>query len=332
MWTITRRPPTLAALLLLLAPFDSKVTGCALVDARRSDPTRDKCGRRPPQQQQQQQHHGSSDSTHRADTCGSSSLEGRFDGDGAVPSASATSTTIRITGEGNTLSDGAIDGRAHEKFASSAGVPGRTHPSPPTATVQHAQSRVSAVLVLTVKDAHVATLLLGTLRACGAMDLFRELFVVVPSGELAQIEAILLNNDRDTSTTSGKSTGLYVGFVRIHFSARRVGFDASCSTDRCATRSLPLFFVAISERRTRQHEGSQSDKDCDGGRKGASAFSRSWRDESFVEALFPANVPEASGLLARGNALACVGLKPSVRVSSSTYLQTKQRVAKQHLP
>jgi len=71
--------------------------------------------------------------------------------------------------------------------------------TPPGPTKQHADRQISAVLVVNLKDAHLAALLMTTLRECGAMDVFREFFVVVPGGELAQIDAILRN-----STRSGK--------------------------------------------------------------------------------------------------------------------------------
>lgn len=71
--------------------------------------------------------------------------------------------------------------------------------SPPPPTVEHKDSGVSAVLVLNLKDAHLATLLLTTLRACGGMDIFRDFFVVVPGRELSQIEAVLLQTNVDSS-------------------------------------------------------------------------------------------------------------------------------------
>lgn len=77
--------------------------------------------------------------------------------------------------------------------ASTASSPGPPPPPPPQVQIVH--SEISAVLVLTLKDAHIATLLMTTLRACGAMEVFRDFFVVVPGDELAQIEAILRTNN-----------------------------------------------------------------------------------------------------------------------------------------
>lgn len=77
--------------------------------------------------------------------------------------------------------------------ASAATVTSSVAPPPPPPPVQTVlNSRISAVLVLTLKDAQLATLLMTSLRACGALTLFRDLFVVVPGDELAQIEAILV--------------------------------------------------------------------------------------------------------------------------------------------
>lgn len=54
-----------------------------------------------------------------------------------------------------------------------------------------ASGKISAVLLVTLKDVDLALLLLATLRARGAMTLFGDFFVVVPSAELERIETIL---------------------------------------------------------------------------------------------------------------------------------------------
>lgn len=51
--------------------------------------------------------------------------------------------------------------------------------------------KISAVLLVTLKDVDLALLLLATLRTRGAMTLFGDFFVVVPSAELERIETIL---------------------------------------------------------------------------------------------------------------------------------------------
>lgn len=60
------------------------------------------------------------------------------------------------------------------------------------------------MLVLTLKDAPLAKLLMTTLRACGGMDIFRDFFVVVPGGELSQIESILQHDIIDDKRSNGK--------------------------------------------------------------------------------------------------------------------------------
>lgn len=139
-----------------------------------------------------------------ADSDGSYSAEGCSNVGGPVPpSVSKLSATKRFAGEGSgeyALPDTAKDPRATQNFTLTATAP--YSGAPRTLAMTH--SRISAVLVLTLKDAHLATLLLGTLRACGAMDMFRELFVVVPSQELTLIEAILFNKYYHTSSSSGK--------------------------------------------------------------------------------------------------------------------------------
>lgn len=51
--------------------------------------------------------------------------------------------------------------------------------------------KISAVLLVTLKDVDLALLLLATLRARGAITIFDDFFVVVPSAELEQIETIV---------------------------------------------------------------------------------------------------------------------------------------------
>lgn len=86
-------------------------------------------------------------------------------------------------------------------------------PPAPTTTVQRRHSRISAVLVLNLRDAPLAKLLMATLRACGGMNIFRDFFVVVPGGELPQIESILQHNVVDDNNSNGKlfPTSVYVG-------------------------------------------------------------------------------------------------------------------------
>lgn len=53
--------------------------------------------------------------------------------------------------------------------------------------------RLSAVLLVTLEDAHRAMVLLATLQACGAMDLFQDFFVIVRSQEIARFNEMRLN-------------------------------------------------------------------------------------------------------------------------------------------
>lgn len=75
-------------------------------------------------------------------------------------------------------------------------------PSSPSSplTMQYAHGGISAVLVLNLKDTHLATLLMTTLRACGAMEIFRDFFVIVPTEEISEIEAILRHSIVDNSS------------------------------------------------------------------------------------------------------------------------------------
>lgn len=90
---------------------------------------------------------------------------------------------------------------------SSSTTPSDSGATPPRTPPTAGSSRVSAVLVLTLKDARLSTLLITTLRACGAMALFRDFFVVVPGAELAQIEAVICNRVGNDSIGE-KSPGL----------------------------------------------------------------------------------------------------------------------------
>ncbi len=174
MRTAARRPRILAAILLLLTSYDAR-------------------------------------SAASADTGGSHSAGGCVDGDdlmcsnvsgSVLPSVCKLSATERFAVEESgeyDLPRSANEPRADQNFAPLATAP--SPGAPPTLAMTH--SRISAVLVLTLKDAHLATLLLETLRACGAMDIFRELFVVVPSQELDLIEAILSNKYYNTTSSSG---------------------------------------------------------------------------------------------------------------------------------
>ena len=66
--------------------------------------------------------------------------------------------------------------------------------SQPPSSPPPSHGGVSAVLLVTLEDAHRATLLMSSLRACGAMDIFRDFFVVVPGGvgggDISRIETI----------------------------------------------------------------------------------------------------------------------------------------------
>ena len=107
-------------------------------------------------------------------------------------------------------------------------------PPAPTMTAQRWHSRISAVLVLNLRDTPLAKLLMATLRACGGMDIFRDVFVVVPGGELPQIESILQHDVVDDNNSNGElifqlhTTG--PGLVGLHVRSpmsliRRRGID-----------------------------------------------------------------------------------------------------------
>lgn len=61
----------------------------------------------------------------------------------------------------------------------------------PTQSSPGHSGQISAVLVVTLTDVDLALLLLETLKARGAMEIFGDFFMVVPSAELERIEAIL---------------------------------------------------------------------------------------------------------------------------------------------
>lgn len=105
----------------------------------------------------------------------------------AVAGVASSEDTVRST---TNYRAAAVDMSNTLELASAATSPDLPPPPPPPVRTVH-NSRISAVLVLTLKDAHLATLLMTTLRACGAMEVFRDFFVVVPGDELVQIEAIL---------------------------------------------------------------------------------------------------------------------------------------------
>lgn len=100
-----------------------------------------------------------------------------------------------VTNTANNRARRALDIGNTAAVASAATASSSVTPPQPPLPVQtvrnNSYSRISAVLVLTLKDAQLATLLMTSLRACGALGIFRDLFVVVPGDELAQIEAIL---------------------------------------------------------------------------------------------------------------------------------------------
>lgn len=111
-----------------------------------------------------------------------------------LPSGIVVTDATATVGVRNRASDD-----AGNTAATTAAIPSSTAPSdsgatPPLTSQTARNSRVSAVLVLTLKDARLATLLITTLQACGAMALFRDFFVVVPGAELAQIEATICNS------------------------------------------------------------------------------------------------------------------------------------------
>lgn len=83
-------------------------------------------------------------------------------------------------------------------------------PRPPLGQAPSSSS-LSAVLVVTLEDAHLAALMLATLRACGAMDIFQDFFIVGRGQELAQVEAILTYD----GSYGGQKTFLNVSHVSL---------------------------------------------------------------------------------------------------------------------
>lgn len=208
----TRRGTSLwrVALLLLLVSNDATSSSNLVLDPTSRPDIRD--GSTRPEQQ-----HGSSstssglDESHSLAGCSESEGSNNPIGSKCPNGAAGTLPSIKQSAAArvrDTLSEDtapdedsnvAADFANHFATAATSDSPPLPPPAP-TTRAQRAHSRISGVLVLNLKDAPLAKLLMTTLRACGGMDIFRDFFVVVPGGELLRIESILQHNIVDDNS------------------------------------------------------------------------------------------------------------------------------------